>query len=537
MSKRLVEILRCIGTYTEEDIFMDKKVLWIVIAICLAGFIGVGCKQMTPEPDLSDVDEAEARPEEAPESATVEHKNQITIAMRSPKTLNPILNTDRTVDQTLKIIFDSLVDFDQNDQVIPSLAKSWQISAEGTVVDIILDSSAKWHDGEPLKPEDVVFSIKAIQDAEKSPYKASVKNIISYTATEDNSVRIVYKDAFSGYAHTLYFPIIPAHVADLATNPIGTGAYVFEGSGSSKEMSLTSNPSYFKGSPNIEQIEVLFTPDPESDLYSFNQGIIDVVNTDVIDWEKYAKSKKSIIHEYITLNYDFIGMNFNHPVLRDIKNRQALLYGANRQYLLEKFYLYHGEIVDVPVSPSSWLYEPESKKYDSNPDWAKKLLAGNELDIRLLVNKDNDQRVNVARALKKMYQDIGINLEIVEVDEESFTQRVQNRQYELFLGGWDLSVIPDLSFALHSANAGTGANYSNYVDELMDNLLAEAYNAKSDEGLKEAYSKMQLYISEQLPYLSLHFRTAALITNEKIRGGIKPHHMDIYQNIHQWRIN
>lgn len=518
-----------------------KKVLWIVIAICLASLMGVGCNKVTQEPEESEEGQAEITPEEAPEEtpepSKVDHTNQIRIGMRTPKTFNPILNMDKTVDEGLKIIFDSLVDFGEDDQVIPSLAKSWKLSGEGTVVDVVLDSSVKWHDGEPLTAEDVVFSIKTIQEAEDSPYKPSVKNIISYTATENNSVQIVYKDSFSGYGHTLYFPIIPAHVEDLATNPVGTGPYVFEGSATSKEMTLKSNPSYFKGSPSIEQIQVFFTPDPESDLYSFDQGLIDVVSTDVIDWEKYAKSKESVIHEYMTLNYDYIGMNFNNPVFQDIKNRQALIYGANREYLLEKFYLYHGEVVDVPVSPSSWLYEPDAKRYESNVDVAKELLGGKELEISLLVNKENLQRMNVAKALKKMYKDIGITLEIVEADEEDFMEKVQNRQYDLFLGGWDLSIIPDLSFAIHSAYAETGTNYGNYVDEKMDALLTEAFSAKSNEQLKSAYSKLQLYAAEQLPYLSLHFRTAALITNEKIKGDINPHHMNIYQNIHKWHIN
>ena len=509
-----------------------------MVMICLGAFVLTGCTQEALDgelpPDEATVLEPETpvTPEEPPKA---QHDGSIKIAMRNPKTLNPILNMDKTVDQTLKLVFDTLVDFNEQDEVVPGLAKSWAISGEGTVLDIELDPSIRWHDGMPLTAADLIFSIKTIQEAPDSPYKPNVKNIISYSQTTDHSVRIVYKEPFSGYAYTLYFPIIPAHVASIATEPIGTGPYVFESAVTNREMILGRNRGYFKGEPNILKIKVLFSPDDESDLFSFDQGLIDVVSTDVIDWEKYAKNKKSNISEYMTLNYDYIGMNFNKTVFQDVNMRRALLYATNREYLLEKYYLYHGQVSDTPVSPTSWLYEPGSRQYEADVELAKGLI-GEPVTLELLVNKDNPQRMNVASALKKMYADIGVSLEILAVDEVVFMERIQNRQYDMFLGGWNLSITPDLSFAFHSAYAGVGTNYGNYVSEKMDLLLKEAFSAKSNQQLKEAYAKLQVYISDQLPYLSLHFRTSALITNEKIKGEIKPHHMNVFQNIHEWYV-
>lgn len=513
-----------------------RKSLVILTLLCLGIFAWTGCGKIGLDAEIPEAENTEVTPDLDKVPTKVQQDKSIKIAIRNPKTLNPILNMDKTADQTLKLVFDTLVDFNEQDEVIPNLAKSWVMSGEGTVLDITLDSNIKWHDGMPLTGEDVVFSIKTIQEAPDSPYKANVKNIISYTAPENNKVRIVYKEPFSGYEQKLYFPIIPAHGENIGTNPIGTGPYAFDSSTTNREMILTHNVNYFKGAPNISQIKVVFSPDHESDLYSFDQGLIDVIDTDVIDWEKYAKNKKSNINEYMTLNYDFIGINFNKPVFQDVKMRQGLLYATNRAYLLEKFYLYHGQVTDTPISPVSWLYEPESNQYEANVEMAKELLGDIEVTFELLVNQNNIQRMDVAKALKKMYKDIGITLEIVAVDEAVFVERIQNRQYDLFLGGWELSIIPDLSFAFHSSYAKTGTNYGDFVNDEMDQLLKEAFVAKSNQQLKEAYSKLQMYISEQLPYLSLHFRTSALITSEKIKGEIKPHHMNIYQNIHEWYI-
>jgi len=514
----------------------NRKIYWVLILACLTLLFVVGCGQLQLGIDIPNEQAQEPEEDKTP-SIEVQEDNKITISMRKPKSLHPILNTDKTVDQTLKLIFDTLVDFDENNQVVPHIAKSWAVSEQGTIVNIKLNNHIKWHDGTPLTAGDVVYTLDVIKDAPESPYKPCVENIFSYEALSDETIQIIYKEAFSGYATTLYFPIIPAHVENLDTNPVGTGPYIFETYLSTKQMNLRNNNGYFKGSPSISAIEVLFTHDAESDLYSFDQRIIDVVSTDVVDWEKYAKNKKSIIHEYTTMYYDYIGVNFNKPDLQDVKIRQALLYATNREYLLEKVYLYHGEVADVPVAPFSWLYEPTSKQYETNIQKAKELLEGKTITIELLVNGENIQRKEVASALQKMYKDVGINLEIIEEDAEVFMDRIINGQYDLFLGGWNFSIIPDMSFAFHSTNVVGGANYGGYVSSEMDSLLKEAFNAKSDEGLKVVYTKLQTHISKHLPYLSLYFRTAALITNEKIKGDIKPHHMNVYQNIHEWYIN
>ncbi|NLI89948.1 MAG: peptide ABC transporter substrate-binding protein [Epulopiscium sp.] len=514
-----------------------KKVLSSIIAICLVSFLVTGCKGLLRYQEDDNESENELIEEGDNSSPKIDYDNKIKISMRNPSTLNPILNMDETVDRALKIVFSFLVDFNENDEPVPNLAKSWSLAEGGTVVDIKLDTSIKWHDGESLKADDVIYTLKTIQEAENSPYKPCVKNILSYTASSEDTVTIVYKEPFSGYAHGLYFPVIPSHIEDLSFNPIGTGPYALESFSNNRNMLLKNNNSYFKGSPKIEEIEVIFSPDTESDLNSFDQGLIDVVSTDVIDWEKYAKNKKSNINEYMTLNYDYIGINFNKPALQEVKTRQALLYASNREYILEKIYLYHGQVVDVPVSPSSWLYNQDLVMYESNVDKAKELLEGNTLELNLLVNKDNRQRMSVASALQKMYKDVGITLNIIEASEEEFMEKVQSRQFDLFLGGWNLSIIPDLSFAFHSSYGQAATNYGNYSNEQMDSILREAFNARSNEELREEYLKMQTHFSEQLPYISLYFRTAALLTNEKIKGDINPHHMNQYQNIHMWYIN
>lgn len=509
---------------------VNIKKLGLMLAIFTVLFGIGGCRQQQemqetettpPTPIIGDV-------------SSPKQGGKIKLSMRNPKTLNPITNMDKSIDQTLKLVFDTLVKFDENDQVIPHVADLWTINAEGTILDIKLKKNILWHDGTELTSKDIIHSLDSIVNAPDSPYKLCVQNIINYSAIDDHSVRIIYKEPFSGYAYTLYFPIIPKHIEDINHNPIGTGPYIFESFMSGKSMELKSNSSYFKGSPYIDQIEILVTPDPNSDLYSFDQGIINVISTDVIDWEKYAKNKKSRIHEYMTMYYDYIGFNFNRPIFQNAKVRQALMYGLDRQYLLEKVYLYHGEISDVPVSPFSWLYEPQSKQYDLDVDQAKELLGGNTHSFKLLVNNDNVQRKEVALAIRKMYSNIGIDLEIESVDAETYMERLQSRQYEMVIGGWDLSVVPDLSFAFHSSGALAGANYGGYVSSEMDQLLKNAFIAMDDEKFKTAYSDLQLYMAKELPYMSLYFKSAALIINENIKGDIRPHHMNIYDNIYEW---
>ncbi|WP_058485060.1 ABC transporter substrate-binding protein [Defluviitalea phaphyphila] len=467
---------------------------------------------------------------------------EINISMRNPKTLNPLLNEDYTVDQILKLVFDTLITFDKNQKPAPNLASGWSFSEDGTMLTLNIRQDVMWHDGTPFTAKDVKFSLDTIKESsDTSAYKKCIQNITSYMVVDDYTIKIIYNQPFSGSLYGLYFPIIPAHIYENNTEnavgdiiPVGTGRYKVADFLQGKELNLVVNDNWFKGAPYIEKINVLITPDSETDMYSFEQEILDVIITDVVDWDKYAQNQNIKIHEYVTNYYDFIGFNFNKALFQDKNIRQAIAYAIDRESILENYYLNHGVITDVPINPESWLYSEESRKYNFDIEKAKELLGDKNVSFNLLVSIENEIRKEVAYEIQNMLKEVGINIEIEEVSQQEFINRLQTKNFDAFLGGWKLSPIPDYTFAFHSSEIEEGTNYISFRSDTMDNLIKQTFVAIKEEDIKSAYDNLQKFIAEELPYVSLYFRTAALITNDKIQGEINPNKDFYMNNIEDW---
>lgn len=526
-----------------------KKVLLIGVASMVV-LVGCGAKEGT-KPTEPPKEVSEEKPKNENEDSL------IYISMQNPTTLHPIYNMERSVQQNLHLIFDTLVDIEEDGSISPNLAESWSYMADENAMTVRLRDDIKWQDGTSLTSEDVVFTLKTIQEAKESPYKLTTKNIANVQALDAQTVKIAYRQSFSGTLQTLFFPVIPKHVYDLPyeqslqVNPLGSGAYKYASNIPYKEVTLEANEAYFAGVPSIETIKIMITPDNESELNAFEQNLIDVIYTDVMDWGKYAKDQSAEVYEMHTQYYEFMGVNFNKPLFQNKNIRDVLAYGLDRQYILNTYYLGHGTVTDTPISPHSFLADPtlEVKGYDKEKaklllvqegyvfDQKTKCFTKNDQPLRfsLLVNKENKDRLSVAKGIQKMYEEIGIQVTIEEVDGPTYKERIYNKQYEAFLGGWKLSYVPDLTFAFHSTQINAGDNFVSYKNERMDELLTHAFNA-SPLQIKEVYGMLQQHIAQDNPYISLYFRNGALITKKKITGDLNPTPLNIYAHIESWQL-
>ena len=531
---------------------MKKRQIGLLMLIMLLTLL-VGCtnkNQTTDENALETPIETNSQAS----TTTVSKQGEMIIAMNTPSTLHPLYNIPENVQQALFLVFSPLVNIEENGTISSNLAKSWMVNDTETAVTITLRDDIKFHDGTALTTEDVIYTLQQIQQIDNSPYKDTVVNIASMEAIDAHTLKIVYKQAFSGMLQTLFFPVIPKHIYDvtdqkeIVMHPVGSGPYVFQDFTTSKRMMLTANDGYFKGKPMIESIQVNIIPDEESSLYAFKQGLIDVVYTDLTEWGKYANNKGTNSYEMVSNIYEFLGLNLNKSLFQSANIREALLCAINRQDLVQRYYLEHAVVTDTPISPASYLYDKniEIRNYDKEKarflltqegyekDSHGKMSKNNvPLSFSILVNSENTDRVKIAAALQEAYKELGIDVTVDIVDKDTYFNRITNRQYDAFLGGLSLSYATDLSFALNSAYSKTGENYVGYNDPHMDELLQKAFTA-TEKTKAEAFNALQKYFTEQNPYLSLYFKKSVMLTSSQITGNIKPTPLNIYANIEEW---
>ena len=516
---------------------------------------GTGNEQNNLSEENIEITEQETDTDET--STTQNTTSQMVIAMNTPKTLNPLYNTQANVEQALYLIFSPLINIKEDGSITQNLAKSWVVNENNTVVTITLKDGLTWHDGMPLTSDDVIFTLGKIQTISDSPYKQSIENLQTVEKIDDTTFKIVYKQSFSGILQTLFFPVVPAHIYNVENSesmditPIGSGPYKYESITPLEAVHLVANPNYFNGKPNIEKIQINFIPDEVSSLYSFKQGLIDAVYTSETEWGKYTNNSSNTPVEMVSPIYEFMGLNFNKPLFQNEMVRNALVYALNRQDIVRLYYLGHAVVTDTPISPASYLYDKnlEIKEYDKEK--ARLLLTqegyqfdnnigrmtknGIPFSFTLMVNQENSDRVKVAKEMKRMYADVGIDMQIDIVEKDVYLSRLIAKQYDAFLGGWQLSYAMDLSFAFHSASILNGENYISYKDEKMDELLQQAFLATNNT-IYESYSKLQQYFTTTNPYISLYFKKSVLMTKNTIGGTIEPMPLNVFANIEKWTI-
>lgn len=517
---------------------------------------------------------------------------QIILPLTTFNTLNPLKTENQYYHHLSKLIFEGLFEFNNNLNVEEQLAESYKISDDGTLLEIKLKNNVLWHDGEKLKAEDVIFTIDTIKYANSDSaygemfldtfgvYKqANIGRILDATALDDNNIIIRFENGISNNLELLTFPIIPKHIftrgktnnSDFSRaleindyKVVGTGPYKFDSYDKMKQITLKSNENFRDGKPYIDEIVGKVIGTEKDIITAFETGQINLATTVDVDWEKYNQNTRIQILEYISPNYDFIGFNFSKQIFSGEEGqslRRAIAYGVNRQRIIETVYLGHGTQIDVPIHPNSWLLSEDANSFGYNLNQAKMELKkigwedrdgdglledinGNNMTLKILTNSYNLMRFKTAEMIKadltslgiivnieSEYQKDNVDKEDLEQEWKKINEQLKKGDYDIVLLGWQLSVIPELSFAFHSSKITSNTNFIKYSNEDMDSILEEIFEEGNRMKKIELYEKLQKHIVTDLPYVSLFFKNKALLVDNKIIGDLNPIYLNPYKGI------
>lgn len=475
----------------------------------------------------------------------------ITISMSMAKTLNPLVNSDKSVDRVLSLMYEKLITIGSDGKATPNIADSWTFNEDGSVAYIELNRNVCFSDGTRLTAYDVAYSLKTIDNAENSYYKNCVENIKTWSVTGDYSISVTFYESSGRNIYYLAIPIISRafYGGDYAredTNTdtaLGSGLYRFESLKKPDRLTLIASLNCFKGMAGTNRIEVIMTKDSETDINLFSQGITDILAADDTETSGVGNTVGVKGTAYTTGEYDFIGFNFNNRILSDRNVRQAIAYAVDKDSIIEGIYLENAEEAYSPVSSSSWLYDSTVYGYDYDLSVAKMLLeqsgwrfrsgsdtvrqsggdSPSKLTLRLLVNGENNERKQVALKLAETLRGLGFEINMETLNFDAYKEKLENGSFDIVVGGWSISPVGDLTFMFGSQELnGESGNIINYGSAKMDEYLKACKSAVTDEETKEAYSALQKYIAQELPYISLVFRQSKVYTGARIDGVMTP---------------
>ena len=453
-----------------------------------------------------------------------------------PQTLDPALAYDIASAMVIQNIFDTLVTYKPGTTELQGeLAERWESNENATVWTFYLRKGVKFHDGTELTAEDVKYSIERAKELQGPP--AFLIDVIDRVeVVDDYTVRFILKYPFSPFPSLMAFmltaPVSPEAAEslgeDFAEKPVGTGPFKLESWVKGQEVVLVANEDYWRGKPKIDKIIIRIFKDPSSLRIALENGEVDMafgIQPSDIPALLENPDIKSLSIEGLVI--EWLGMNlrkepFNNPLFR-----KAVNYAINYDYILENILKGTATRLYGPLPPGIWGYDPniESYAYKYDPDKARELLAqagypnGEGLPkIELLIStEERPERGEVAAVIQDNLRQIGIEVEIVNLDWSTFLDRLFAKDFDMYMVDWFPDYVdPDDWFYPLFSTEGLGLD--GYNNSKVDELTRKARTITDIEERTRIYRELQRIIVEDAPWAFLYVPKLYVFMQKNVEG-------------------
>ncbi|MGM8251092.1 ABC transporter substrate-binding protein [Clostridium perfringens] len=513
--------------------------------------------------DLSKPERIEASNPSALPDAAKNRTDTLIVGTTDPKgEFVPIYSSTLYDSWVNKLVFDGLISNNEKGEAIPNVAESYEVSEDGKTYTFKLNKGIKFTNGQELTAKDVAFTFTSICDpGYDGPRMDAVSNLVGYEeynkgdassvegikVIDDYTISFTNKNVDAAGIWNFEYGIMPESVykfekgnfqavKDKLLEPVGSGAYKFVHFKPGQEVKFEKNPDYWKGEPKIPYI-VMKVTNAQTLLQELMAGTVDIdrvgAKPENIDPLKQAGFLN--LDLYMKNGYGYIGLNYGSDKVNDPKVRQALLYGLNREGFMQSYYQGYGQVYNSHILPTSWAYNPDVPKYEYNPEKANQLLDeagwkdtngngvrdkdGVELELQWLTYTGSKYVDALIPIVQQSWEQIGVKVTPELMEFGTMMDKVNNREYDIFNGAWNLSIDPDPSgiFAI-SQDVPGGFNNIGWRNEEADKLLKEGKGTTNQEERKKAYAEWQLKFSEDVPYILIGDAQEMFASNSRVKG-------------------
>ncbi len=477
--------------------------------------------------------------------------------------LNPLTSTDAYASLVLAWIFDGLLDRNPETlDLIPRVAHRWEVSEDHLSYTFYLRNDVCFSDGHPLTAKDVKFTFDKLMDppTDAPHLKNYYMDVESCEIIDKYTVRYHCKKPYYQHAVMLgLLEILPEHIYGQGDfnnhpnnrNPIGSGPYVLKEWQTGLQLVLERNPNYWRkneGQPYFDRIVYQIILDDNASFLKLRRGDLDYMAIRSEDWVRRGQSEtflnKFNIFIYPRPAYNYIGWNLRNPVLKEQVVRHALTMLLNREQIIEKLYYGMAEPIDSPFMPGTPEYHSEIKRWKYDPEGAKKLLDGADwidhdrdgirdkngiaLSFEVMTTNSNPIAERILTVYQEDLKRAGIQMQIRQLEWASLLERVDARNFDAVLMGWQMPPDPDPYQVWHSSQAEKGSNYVGFINEEADRLIEQARISFDRQERIQLYRRFQEIVNEAQPYTFLMAPKAITAVDKRVHG-IRVYPFGIYE--------
>ncbi len=553
---------------------MTRRVVWQAV-LALLGIVLIFIVLFQLVSSVPAEEEATAEPT-AEVIVPVEGGTYVEGVMGYWQAMNPILAPSMTggnpAEQDLNsLIFEGLTALSEDGQIAPALATEWEVSEDGLEYLFRLRDDVTWHDSAPFTAADVAFTVQTMQDPD---YQGDAnlsdlwRNVV-VEQVDDYAVRFRLAEPFPSFLYYTTVGLLPAHrlgnvpAATLPSSsfsrraPIGTGRFKVE-SAVPDRVVLVANEDYWGEPSYLERLEFWFYDDWKGLLTDFERGAVQGFHpAEGESLSALAGTPHLQLYSAQAPGYGIVFLNLKReslPFLQVKEVRQALLYGLDRQELIDDVLEGQGLVADSPVLPILWAYDPAVRHYSYDPERAIGLLDaagwmdsdGDRVRDRegvtlafTLLTTDEPAMVGLAEGMAAQWLNIGVRVRVRTVSTEVANNFVRNRDFDAALVRMALTADPDPYPLWHSTQAEAGQNYAGFDNEEADLAMEEARLTADPERLLELYHTFQQIFAEEVPALLIHHPVYTYAVHDSVREvQLSPmlHTSQRFRNIQSWYV-
>src|SRR6266851_5318526 len=423
-----------------------------------------------------------------------------------PTNLDPRIGTDGQSERIDGLLFDSLIELDEQRNPRGDLAEKWEMPNALTYV-FHLRSGVKFHDGRVLTSADVKYTFDSILNRNvTSPKRGSISLVKSVDTPDAATVIFHLSEPDSGFLVNICRPalgVVPAGAgAGFAEHPVGTGAFRVVPEAIVRALELR------KGTADLE-------------LTSLAPDMIPVM-----------RAQPGIeVTEQPGSNFAYIIFNFDDPVLAKREVRQALALATNRQEIINYLLRGFARAADGPLPPNSWAYEPGVAHFGYDPREAERLLElagfprsseqnGMRFKIAMKTSTEESTRL-LGAALKEQWRAVGVDLELRPMELATLFSDLTRGSFQLSTLRWvGVNSDPEFfEFAFSSRKIPpAGTNRGRYRNAALDALMDNARTEADREKRRKLFSEIQKEVAEDAPYVSLWHQDNICVHRNRIRN-------------------
>ncbi len=496
----------------------------------------------------------------------------ITVAVTGTMTsLNPLLMDFSEVGKySTALAFLPLVEMNRDLEFVGQLAES--ITTEDNMTfTITLNENAAWSDGTPVTTADVMYTFLCMASPEAGNLSMNMYSIVGVGddgvtesgATEIEGINIIddkrmtvttkWQMALGTFMNNIgrYMLILPEHVlgdipmSELKTHEwfvkptVVSGPYFIEEYDLNHYVYYVANENYWQGTPKIKYINLKVVQSAQL-LAGLESGEIDLIQQttgDILleDYESVKALKNVTVYPGKMITNQSIFFNVNN--VPDVRIRQALLYGIDRETILQALVHGNGEIVDAFLCSASPYYSAELGVTEYDPERAKQLIAeakadGADTTLTWHVNSGDATFVQAAAFIQAMFYDLGLNLEIKTVDFAALMSVANGDEAEILSVQYTYAPVDpytDMSWMLSEYG------WTRYVNEEVSAALLQSQSMTDMDAIREKYLFVNRQVQQDVPMISAYIISTIGVTNNRLVGA-QPDVFGTFINVHQWDV-